>query len=111
MMTHRRTLMAVLRFSRGAEKSQPIDVIECDPVSAESTDDSGRRTSLRQLPAPEMIATSDLQEKLAAASAAISNIQEILGEVGIGYDELRRTVDDLKRDRDEWRCRAERLTE
>ena len=64
--------------------------------------------SLRQLPAPETIATSDLAAKLAAADAAISNIQELLGVIRTSHDELRRTLDDLKRDRDEWRGRVER---
>ena len=81
-------------------------------MSAELTEDGGTpNASLRQLPAPETIATSDLAAKLAAAGAAISNIQQLLGEVRISHDELRRTLDDLKRDRDEWRGRAERLTE
>ena len=66
---------------------------------------------LRQLPAPGTIAASDLAARLADADAAISTIQELLGEVRTSHDELRRTLDDLKRDRDEWRGRAERLTE
>jgi hypothetical protein len=66
---------------------------------------------LRQLSAPEAIATNDLTAKLAAADAAISNIQELLGEVRTSHRELRQTLDDLKRDRDEWRGLAERLTE
>ena len=52
---------------------------------------------------------TNLSESL--ADAAISTIQELLGEVRTSHDELRRTLDDLKRDRDEWRGRAERLTE
>ena len=80
-------------------------------MSAELTEDGGTpNASLRQLPAPETIATSDLAAKLAAADAAISNIQELLGEVRISHDELCRTLDDLKRDRDEWRGRAERCS-
>ena len=67
--------------------------------------------SLPQLPAPETIATSDLAMKLEAADVAISNLQQLLGEVRISHNQLRRTLDDLKRDRDEWRGRAERLTE
>ena len=79
-------------------------------MSAELIEDGGTpNASLRQLPAPETIATSDLAAKLAAA--AISNIQELLGVVRTSHHELRRTLDDLKRDRDEWRERAERLTE
>jgi hypothetical protein len=79
--------------------------------------------SLRQLPAPETIATNDLAAKLAAVNAAVLNIQQLLGEVRISHDELHRTLDglkrdrdelhrtldDLKHDRDEWRARAERL--
>jgi hypothetical protein len=67
--------------------------------------------SLPQLPAPETIATSDLAMKLEAADIAISNLQQLLGEVRISHNDLRRALDDLKRDRDEWRGRAERLTE
>jgi chromosome segregation ATPase len=81
-------------------------------MSAELIEDGGTpNASLRQLPAPETIATSDLAAKLAAADAAISNIQELLGVVRTSHHELRRTLDDLTRDRDEWRERAERLTE
>ena len=64
-----------------------------------------------ELAAPETIATNDLAAKLAAADAAISNIQELLGGVRTSYEELRQALDDLERDRDEWRGRAERLTE
>ena len=86
--------------------------IKSGRMSAELTEDDGApNASLPQLPAPEMIATDDLVAKLAAADAAISNIQELLGVVRTGHDELRRTLDDLKRDRDEWRGRAERLAE
>jgi hypothetical protein len=49
--------------------------------------------------------------KLEAADIAISNLQQLLGEVRISHNDLRRALDDLKRDRDEWRGRAERLTE
>jgi hypothetical protein len=49
--------------------------------------------------------------KLEAADVAISNLQQLLGEVRISHNQLSRTLDDLKRDRDEWRGRAERLTE
>jgi hypothetical protein len=91
-------------------------------MSAELIEDGGApNVSLRQLPAP----TNDPAAKLAAADAAISNIQELLGGVRTSNDdlrqifddlkrdrdELRQTLDDLKRDRDEWRARAERLTE
>ena len=92
--------MVVLNF-READCLIPAELIE---------DDGAPSASLRQLPAPELIATNDLEAKLIAADAAISNIQELLGEVRTSYYELRRTMDDLKRDRDEWRGRAERLT-
>ena len=81
-------------------------------MSTELTEDGGTPNALlRQLPAPGTIAASDLAARLADADAAISNIQELLGEVRTSHDELHRTLDDLKRDRDEWRERAERLTE
>ena len=89
-----------------------LRAIESGYMSAELTEDGGApNTSLRQLPAPGTIATNDLAAKLAAADAAISNIQELLGVIRTSHDELRRTLDDLKRDRDEWRGRVERLTE
>ena len=107
--------MAVLRLRKAAEESGMGELtiaIESGCISAELTEDGGApNVSLRQLPAPETIATSDLAAKLAAADAAISNVQQLLGEVRISHDELCRTLDDLKRDRDEWRGRAERLTE
>ena len=100
--------MAVLMLRKVAEETgtgESTIAIESGRVSAELTEDGGAsNASLRQLPAPERIATSDLAAKLAAADAAISNIQQFL-------DDRRRTLDDLKRDRDEWRGRAERLTE
>jgi len=80
--------------------------------SALRAEDNGApNTVLRQLPAPEAVATHDLTAKRAAADAAISKIQVLLGEVRTRHDELRQTLDDLKRDRDEWRARVERLTE
>jgi hypothetical protein len=54
---------------------------------------------------------TDLAARLAAADAAISTIQELLVVVRTSQNELRRILDDLKRDRDEWRGRAERLAE
>ncbi len=80
-------------------------------MSAELAEDGGGapNASLRQLLAPGT--TSDLAAKLAAADAAISTIQELLVEVRTSQNELRRILDDLKRDRDEWRGRAERLAE
>ena len=86
--------------------------IKSGRMSAESTEEGGApNASLRQLPPPETIATNDLAAKLSAADAAISNIQELLGRIRTCHEELRQTLDDLKRDRDEWRGRAERLTE
>jgi hypothetical protein len=113
--------MAVLRFRKTAEETgtgESTIAIESGSMSAELTEDGGApNVSLRQLPAPETIATSDLAAKLglaaklAAADVAISNVQQLLGEVRISHAELCRTVDDLKRDRDEWRGQAERLTQ
>ena len=107
--------MAALRLRKAVEETGTGELtiaIESGCMSAELTEDGGTpNASLRHLPAPETIATSDLAAKLEAADAAISNIQELLGSVRTGHHELRRTLDDLKRDRDEWRERAERLTE
>jgi len=107
--------MAVLRLHKAVEEIATRDstiAIESGCMSVELTENGGTpNASFRQLPAPETIATSDPAEKLAAADAAISHIQQLLDEVRINHDELRRTLDDLKRDRDEWRGRAERLTE
>ena len=107
--------MAVLRFREAAEGTGPGKPtvrrgINSDRMSAELTKD-GANAPLRQLPAPGTIATDDLATKLAAADAAISGIQELLGKIRTSHDELRQTLDDLKRDRDDWRGRAERLTE
>ena len=100
--------MAVLRFRKGAEQNgtgKPTvrRVINFDCRS----EDGAPNASLRQLPAP----TDDLAPKLAAAEAAISGLQELLDKVRTSHDELRQTLDDLKRDRDEWRGRAERHAE
>ena len=104
--------MAVLRLRKAAEETgtgESTIAIESGCMSAELTEDGGApNVSLRQLPAPETIATNDLAAKLAAADAAILNIQELLGVIRTSHDELRRTLDDLKRDRDEWRGRVER---
>jgi hypothetical protein len=104
--------MAVLRLHKAAEETgtgESTIAIESGCMSAELIENGGTpNASLRQLPAPETIATSDLAAKLAAADAAISNIQELLGVIRTSHDELRRTLDDLKRDRDEWRGRVER---
>ena len=108
--------MSVLRLCKAAEETGAAEptmwrAIESGGMSTELTEDGGPNVSLRQLPAPGKIAASDLAARLADADAAISTIQELLGEVRTSHDELRRTLDDLKRDRDEWRGRAERLTE
>ena len=102
--------MAILRLHQAAEETKTGEstiVIESGCVSAESTEDGGNPGTLCQLP-PETIAMSDLAAKLAAADATVLNTQQLLGEVRISHDELRRTLDDLKRDRDEWRGRVER---
>jgi hypothetical protein len=111
-----RVAMAVFRLREAAEETgtgkSTRRAIESGCMSAELTEDGGTpNVSLPQLPEPETIATGDLAAKLAAADAAISNIQQLLGEVRISHDELRRALDDLKRDRDEWRGQAERFTE
>lgn len=107
--------MAVFRLRKAAEKTgtgASTIAIESGCMSAESTEEGGTpMVPLRRLPAPETIAASDLAAKLAAADAAISNIQQLLGEIRISHHELCRALDDLKRDRDEWRGRAERLIE
>ena len=104
--------MAVLRLHKAAEETgtgKSTIAIESGCMSTELIENGGTpKASLRQLPAPETIATSDLAAKLAVADAAISNIQELLGVIRTSHDELRRTLDDLKRDRDEWRGRVER---
>jgi hypothetical protein len=107
-----RAAMAVLKFREAAGKATMGHAIESGCMAVEVTEDGGEpNASLPQLPAPETIATSDLAMKLEAADVAISNLQQLLGEVRISYNQLRRTLDDLKRDRNEWRGRAERLTE
>ena len=102
--------MAVLRFREAAEgrtgKPTVRRGINSDRMSAELTED-GANAPLRPLPAP----MDDLATKLAAADAAISGIQELLGKVRTSHDVLRQALDDLKRDRDEWRRRAERPAE
>ena len=109
--------MTVLRLRKAAEEpgageSTMWRAVESGGMAIELTEDGGApNASLRQLPAPGTIATKDLAAKLADADAAISTIQKLLGEVRISHDELRRTLDDLKQDRDEWRRRAERLSE
>ena len=110
--------MTVLRLRKAAEETGAGEptmwrAIEPGGMSTELTEDHGApNVSLRQLPAPGKSVASDLAARLVAdADAAISTIQEILGEVRTSHDELRRSLDDLKRDRDEWRGRAERLTE
>jgi predicted DNA-binding transcriptional regulator AlpA len=105
-----RAAMAVLRFREAAEeagmgKATMWHAIESGCMAVEVTEDGGDpNASLPQLPVPETITTSDLAMKLEAADAAISNLQQLLGEVRISHNELRRALD-------EWRGRAERLTE
>jgi hypothetical protein len=106
--------MTVLRLHKAAEETgvgaTMWRAIEPGGMSTELTEDGGApNVSLRQLPSPGTIAAG--AARLADADAAISTIQGLLGEVRTSHDELRRTLDDLKRDRDEWRGRAERLTE
>jgi hypothetical protein len=108
--------MVVLSFRQAAEGTEMGSTmwraIKSGRMSAEPTENDGApKASLPQLPAPEMIATNDLAPKLAAADAAISDIQALLDRVRTVQDELRQTLDYLKRDRDEWRGRAERLAE
>jgi hypothetical protein len=109
--------MTVLRLRKAAEENGAGEstiwrAIESGSMSTELTEDGAApNISSRQLPAPGTIAASDLAARLADADAAISTIQELLGEVRTSHDDLRRTLDDLQRDRDEWRGRAERLTE
>jgi hypothetical protein len=109
--------MAVFRLRKAAEetgtgKSTMWRAVESGCMSAELTEDGGTpNASLPQLPAPKTITPSDLAAKLEAADAAVSNLQQLLGEVRISHKRAARTMDDLKRGRDEWRERAERLTE
>jgi hypothetical protein len=109
--------MTVLRLRKtaeepGAGESTMWRAIESGGMSTELTEDGGApNVSLRRLPAPGKIAASDLAARLADADAAISTIQELLGEVRTSHDELRQSLDDLKRERDEWRGRAERHME
>ena len=112
-----RAAMAILKFREAVEetgtgKATMWRAIESGRMSAELTEGGDApNLSLPQLPAPETITTSGLAAKLAGADAALSNLQQLLGEVRTSHNELRRALNDLKRDRDEWRGRAERLTE
>jgi hypothetical protein len=98
--------MTVLKFREAAEETGTGKATMWRAIES----DGAQNASLPQLP-PEPITTSDLAEKLVDADAAISNLQQLLGEVRTSHNELRRALNDLKRDRDEWRERAERLTE
>jgi hypothetical protein len=103
--------MAVLKFRVAAEDTE-TGTVNSDRMSAELIEDRGvTNASLPHLQAPGTIATNDLATKLEAADAAVSDIQELLGKVKTSHDELRQILDDLKRDRDQWRRRAERLSE
>jgi hypothetical protein len=109
--------MAVLRFPEAAEetetgKSAIWGAHNSGCMFAELTDDCcAPNASLRQLQAPGTIAAHDVATKLAAADAAISDIQELLGKVRTSHNELRQILGDLERERDEWRRRAEQLSE
>ena len=83
--------------------------IEPGGIATELTEDGGAPNARTQS-APGTLAASDLAARLAEADAAISTIQGLLGEVRTSQHELRRTVDDLKRDRESGRARR-RLTE
>jgi chromosome segregation ATPase len=106
-----------LRFREAVEeteagKSAIWGALNSGCMSAELTEDGcAQNASLRQLQAPGTIAANDVATKLAAADAAISDIQELLGKVRTSHDELRQTLADLERERDEWRRRAEQLSE
>ena len=107
--------MAVLRFreaaaAEDASNSAVFGAIDSGRVSAEVIEDRPN-ASLPQLQPPGAIAINEVAMKLAVANAAISDIEELLGKVRASHDELHQTLDDLRRDRDEWRRRAERLTE
>ena len=103
--------MAILKFREAAEDTE-TGAINSDRMSAELIEDRGApNASLSQLQAPGTMATNDLATKLEAADAAISDIQELLGKVRTSHDELRQILHDLKRDRDQWRRRAERPLE
>jgi hypothetical protein len=84
--------MTVLRLRKAAEEigageSTMWRAIESGGMSTELTEDGGApNVSLRQLPAPGTIAASDLAARLADADAAISTIQELLGEVRTSHD-------------------------
>ena len=112
-----RAAMAILKFREAVEetgtgKATMWRAVESGRMSAELTEDGGApNLSLPQLPAPETITASGLAAKLAGADAAISNLQQIVGQIRTSHTELRRALNDLKRDRDEWRGQAERLTE
>jgi hypothetical protein len=108
--------MAVLKFRQEAEetgtrKSTLWRAVESGCMSAELTEDGGPSASLPQLSAPETITTGGLAAKLSGADAAISNLEQHLGQVRTSHNELRRALNDLMQDRDEWRRRAERLAE
>jgi hypothetical protein len=103
--------MAVLTF-RAAEEAETGEptmgrAINSHRISGELIETGTPNSSSPKLPTP----TEDLGAKLAAADAAISGIEELLGKVRTSQSELRQTLDDLKRERDEWRDRAERHTE
>ena len=77
------------------------------PQVCELTEDGDPNSSSPNLPTP----TEDLAAKLAAADATISGIEELLGKLRASQNEVRQSLNDLKREHDEWRDRAERHTE
>ena len=104
--------MAVLKFREAAgeaEKNEPTieRAIISDGMPVEWSEKGAPTATLRMLPPP----TDDLAAKLEVADAAISAVEELLGKVRTSQDELRQAMEDLKRERDDWRTRAERVTE
>jgi hypothetical protein len=93
--------MAVLRFREAAAEAETGEptmrrAIDSDRMSVELTVDGVSNSSPPKLPTP----TEDLAAKLAAADAAISGIEELLGKVRASQNEVRQSFDDLKRERD-----------
>ena len=104
--------MAILRFREAAGKAESSEptrgrAINSDRRSVELTEDGDPNSSSPNLPT----LTEDLAAKLAAADATISGIEELLGKLRASQNEVRQSLNDLKRERDEWRDRAERHAE
>ena len=106
--------MAVLRLHKAAEETgsgKSTIAIESGCMSAELIEDGGTpKASLRQLPAPETIATSDLAANSRPPMPPSQTFRSSSGWSGPATTSWS-DLDDLKRDRDEWRERAERLIE